>query len=333
MTRNRRTEVSQLLFSGAKPAAEEIDLSTEDFNSFKNKVSNMLSIFESDSRAAKATAKSVLSDIGRFRNVVKTKQGVRRTDAPDIKLRSYAKWLSLDGRVVTDADRILHEVNRLCEAAKLFETVWYDQYGNILRYARDIVDDNEPDDVRGLQQAIAATFTGRYPRGFDRLLTKTETLKDPYHGKKLPTKVSDWYLGHWRIADVGISWANEKDRFPSMVREKSSVDSVELHVLDLDTMKKLMDGLEQACQSLQCINYVDIERTMYRLYSSVALVDADEEEEDEDQGFRESWFAEEAEEYVENLINLYTNNKAADYLSSTITVLLKWIDQSLKRMD
>ncbi len=178
-------------------------VATEDFNSFKNHVSNFMTRFQSEWRASWNNVADLTKSINGIRATARKKKGIIRSDAPDIKMRSYAKWLSVNGKVLTDADHIVLELEKASKIAELFTTSWWDAYNGMVSYAADKVLRHGMRNMHASRTAMANTFTSNKPAGFDAIMTKHEEVHDPFEERTVRAPVSEYFLGHWRAAKVG----------------------------------------------------------------------------------------------------------------------------------
>jgi hypothetical protein len=311
-------------------------VATEDFNSFKNHVSNFMSRFQSEWKASLKSVAGMTTDISRLRAAMKKKKGDIRSDAPDIKMRSYAKWLSVNGKMVTDPDHLIAELQKMAKTVSLFENEWYDAYTAMINHASDNVLRHGDRDLTRARQEMAKTLDNHKPAGFAAIMTKTDKVEEPFEESEVVSaSVSEYYLGHWRAASVGIQWGGITGSFPITLRDKSNVKETELAPLDLATIEKLLVGIESIFKDIQSNhNAQDLDKAWNRLERELSRYqDMDDPEEAQWQSRQEVIFVNEILLYAEHLMELPWHNEARQHAQVSCTAILAWCEQSLKRMD
>lgn len=312
------------------------DPSNEDFNSFKNHVSNFMSHFETDQRRSISDGKELLAVIGKQRKVMANKAGHIRNTAPDIKMTSFAKWLSLNGQVIEEPARLLHELDRVVSLTALFGDSWWNAYEKVLHYATDRVLRIAEDKPSEARNNMRTTFDKNRPEGFDAVLTKEDKVVSPISEDDLKTKVSENVLGDWCAADVGFTWGGVQGHFPITLRRRSPVGKVELKALDKASIESLHAGIEKIAMEISKPSRKAAMRALSMLTAHMSQFDEDVNEEGEtvvhsDRATRMLY--DEVYLYAEHITDYMRQNKAHEYALHTCGVILRWCHQSLQRMD
>jgi hypothetical protein len=315
------------------------ELSNEDWNSFKNKVSNFMSVFEHDWGIGIRDAAEIKKAIVSLRQVATKKKGDIRPDAPLIKLRAYAKWLALDGHLINDPQMLVKEINNMLPLVELFGKGWWDAYEKMLDYAEIQVLRKALDNPGQTRERMRKTFAENQPPGFQNALKHNKRLTSPIDDGENDVLATPLQMGDWYGVAHGVHWGYIEGTYPITARKYSPVIMAEMEILDKQSILTLLSGIEHLLDKLGFDEFRSVERAQNSLmraarpYCISDNIDADEHGNIYVSNPAEMALVGELEGYVEHLLEMAGHNNAQSYVLQTCMVVMKWIDQSFKRMD
>lgn len=334
---NQRNRGFATAFGGS--AKQTTELATEDWNSFKNKVSNFMSRFQSDFSAVFRDTTEVKEKLVKLQQQLSKKKGEVRADAPTIKMRAYAKWLAKEGRMLSSAEDILNEITHSLPLIALFDKPWWDAYTNMLEYAELKVLRIAGGNPQEARARMRDTFKVNYPKSFDSHLTKNKVVENPIDEQKANIRCSDIQLGDWFAGDFGVHWGYVDGHWPMTARQKSPLKEVDLDIMSKDMAERVLAQIDKLLENFSNDDYKEAHRAMERLWRAAEPYSMENELEGDEHG--NIWYTDknmvalmaEIEGYVQHLLNISSHNDAQSYSLHTCMVVLAWVEQSLKRMD
>lgn len=335
---NPRNRAFAAAFS-TQPNHSSQQIANEDWNSFKNKVSNFMSIFEHDWGVGIREAKEIKTAIAGYRQVLAKKKGDIRPDAPEIKLRAYAKWLSMDGKMISEPKLLVQSIASMLPLVEAFGKSWWDAYEQMLDYAEVSVLRKALDNPRETREKMRKTFELNQPKGFQNLLKHNKRLTSPIDDGENDVLASGLQMGEWYGVAHGVHWGYVEGTFPITARKYSPVIQAEMQILDKDAIEHLLDGIDHLLEKLGFDEFRSVERAQNSLmraarpYTIADNLDADQHGNIYVNNPAELALVGELEGYVEHLLEMASHNNAQNYVLQTCMVVMKWIDQSFKRMD
>lgn len=189
--------------------------------------------------------KDNLADLEKLRQKLRTRPGEVHAEADTISLGKYAKWLSLNGKHVTDASQLVRELERIYQFVQ-----WADEldkaYIAAYKFVAESVWKLGESDLQKATDNLKQLLTVAKPHGVDRWLTEKETNK--FNGKDFVDRKSPAFIGQWFLFEMSQEAdAAAPGGIVKVVRHNSmkSVKGSEFPALTKDQMSKIIDVCEK----------------------------------------------------------------------------------------
>jgi hypothetical protein len=178
----------------------------------------------------------------RLQSKISSKKAVR-DDATPIELTHYARWMIHNKKIITDANYVIKELERIREVIMLFHIEYIPRLTKVANYVA-----TEVLGCKDSQQAIKnfqTTGEMLYPPEFNKLFTVIR--ESQHYSKKLkatPNFFGDWYVSGLVMAGImpptkALILAAELDR------NKESIVNGSWEAWQPEQVKKILDALEK----------------------------------------------------------------------------------------
>lgn len=246
-------------------AVDEQNLAQEGFLSKTvEKIGDFFMHREKDLRDGYTSLKENLAAIETMRNKMIKRAGEVDLNGDTISLSRYAKWLSIDGTLLNDPQRLIREIQRLHDFVE-WSTKSYNGAVNRMYdfIARDVYKLGESNLDKALENA-KVIITKFEPKDASKWLTQKETAK--WKGKTFTDLVMPVLPGQWGL--VGME--QEADALPPgmvlRVTQRKASDKVtkgEFKPLPKDAMRHILD----LCEKIESMFFANkIDGALYERY-------------------------------------------------------------------
>jgi hypothetical protein len=244
---NRRAYQPLVSDTASAMAVDEQNIAQEGFFSKTiEKVGDFFMHREKDLKDGYTSLKENLAAIETMRNKIIRRGGEVDVNGDSISLSRYAKWLSIDGKLLDDPQRLIREVERLYEFVQWCTSSYNGAVNRMYDFiARDVYKLGESD----LDKALANSkliITRNEPKDAKKWLTGKETTT--WKGKQFTDLVMPQLPGQWGL----VGMAQEEDApVPGIVlrilqkKDAAKVSNGEFRPLPKDVMRKILDLCEK----------------------------------------------------------------------------------------
>jgi hypothetical protein len=189
--------------------------------------------------------KENLEAITRLRTKLQVRPGEVTRDADTITINKFAKWLSIDGKHITDPVRLIRELHRIHEFVQWtgsLDKAWLEGY----KFVADQVWKLGESDLKKAEENLKKLWQVARPVGADKFLSVTKV--EEFKGKKYTDHHTPFFLGQWCLYETA-----QEEQVPapggivSVVRMKSAkaVGGAEFPALNKTQMKEVLDICEK----------------------------------------------------------------------------------------
>jgi hypothetical protein len=193
--------LSELIFS-PRPTGLVAEVSTEGIvDNVTQRFRNLFEKREKEVHEEIINGEQVLTKVDNIRAMLENKNDLRN-DPSQVRLGIYAKWVSIHGVILDDADAVLKELLRLKDLVDLYNTAYIPALNNLFNYIADNVL------KQALNNPVEAIDTYEqspdfFPKQFNRVLKRRR--KGVVGGNVTDVKGSDNYIGDWYIGSISDS--------------------------------------------------------------------------------------------------------------------------------
>jgi hypothetical protein len=186
-----------------------------------------------------------LKDIKRLREKLMVRSGEVSSQADTITITKFAKWLSIDGKHITDPEHLIRELTRVFQFV-----VWCDNldkaWMNAYKFVSDQVWKLGESDLKKGAENLKKLYEVARPEGADKWLSQTKV--ENFKGKDYTDRHSPFFLGQWCLYETTQESDSETPGgIVEVIRMKSAraVKGAEFKALTKDQMKRVLDVCER----------------------------------------------------------------------------------------
>jgi len=215
---------------------------------FAKKFENVKDFFmhrEQEIEDGHTETKENLANIAKMREKLQVRAGEVDRNADTITISKYAKWLSIDGKHITDPARLIRELHRVYELVQwsgALDKAWLDGY----KFVSDQIWKLGETDLKKALENLKRMWEVARPQGVDKWLTVNKKVM--FKGKEYTDRHSPFFLGQWCVFEVSQEEDNpapggivEIQRMKSM----RAVGGAEFPALNKAQMKEILDICEK----------------------------------------------------------------------------------------
>lgn len=227
-------------------AIAEQNIATEGWlgKKFEN-ITDWLTQREKEVEDGTTSTEDNLAAIRKMREKLIGRPGEVVHDADTITISKYAKWLSIDGKHITDPEQLIRELGRVYDFVKWCDNLdqaWLKAY----KYVSDQVWKLGESDLKKAEENLKKMFEVSRPEGADKWLTQTKVVT--FKGKEYKDRHSPYFLGQWCLYET---IQEEESPVPGGIVEVCRMKSMkavkggEFKALTKDQMRRVLDVCEK----------------------------------------------------------------------------------------
>jgi hypothetical protein len=189
--------------------------------------------------------KENLEAIARLRTKLQVRAGEVTRDADTISISKYAKWLSIDGKHITDPARLIRELHRVYELVQWsgnLDKAWLEGY----KFVADQIWKLGETDLKKANENLKKMWEVARPQGVEKWLTVNKPTQ--FKGKEYIDKHSPFFLGQWCVFEISQEEDNHAPGGIIEIQRMKSMKAIgggEFPALTKAQMKEVLDICEK----------------------------------------------------------------------------------------